>query len=70
MVVAAASAVWALPSSGPVRYWQDRGRVAAKCALAAMAAWVLARYAAGQQEPYFAPLAALLGVSPRWPGLS
>ena len=51
-------------SSGPVRYWQDRGRVAAKCALAAMAAWALARYAAGQQDPYFAPLAALLGVSP------
>jgi uncharacterized membrane protein YgaE (UPF0421/DUF939 family) len=50
-------------SSGPVRYWQDRGRVAAKCALAAMAAWALARYAAGQQDPYFAPLAALLGVS-------
>ena len=51
-------------SSGPVRYWQDRGRVAVKCALAAMAAWTLARYAAGQQDPYFAPLAALLGVSP------
>ena len=29
-----------------------------------MAAWALARYAAGQQDPYFAPLAALLGVSP------
>ena len=28
------------------------------------AAWALARYAAGQQDPYFAPLAALLGVSP------
>ena len=51
-------------SSGPVRYWQDRSRVAAKCALAAIAAWALARYAAGQQDPYFAPLAALLGVSP------
>jgi Fusaric acid resistance protein-like len=51
-------------SSGPVRYWQDRGRVAAKCALAAMAAWALARYAVGQQDPYFAPLAALLGVYP------
>jgi uncharacterized membrane protein YccC len=38
--------------------------VAAKCALAAMAAWALARYALGQQDPYFAPLAALLGVSP------
>jgi hypothetical protein len=41
-------------SSGPVRYWQDRGRLAAKCALAAVAAWVLARYAAGQHDPYFA----------------
>src|ERR1700760_4278056 len=49
-------------SSGPVRYWQDRGRVAAKCALAGMAAWALARYAVGQPDPYFAPLAALLGV--------
>ncbi len=29
-----------------------------------MAAWALARYAVGQQDPYFAPLAALLGVSP------
>ncbi len=51
-------------SSGPVRFWQDRGRVAAKCALAAMAAWAVAHYAVGQQDPYFAPLAALLGVSP------
>ncbi len=51
-------------SSGPVRFWQDRGRVAVKCALAAMAAWALARYAVGQHDPYFAPLAALLGVSP------
>ena len=51
-------------SSGPVRYWQDRGRLAAKCALAAVAAWALARYAAGQHDPYFAPLAALAGVSP------
>jgi uncharacterized membrane protein YccC len=29
-----------------------------------MAAWALARYAVGQPDPYFAPLAALLGVSP------
>ena len=28
-----------------------------------MAAWAVARYAVGQQDPYFAPLAALLGVS-------
>ena len=37
--------------------------MAVKCALAAMVAWALARYAVGQQDPYFAPLAALLGVS-------
>ena len=51
-------------SSGPVRYWQDRSRLAAKGAIAAAAAWALARYAAGQADPYFAPLAALLGVYP------
>ena len=51
-------------ASGPVRYWQDRSRLAAKCAIAAVTAWALARYAAGQADPYFAPLAALLGVSP------
>jgi uncharacterized membrane protein YccC len=49
-------------SSGPVRYWQDRTRLAVKGAFAAAAAWVLAKYAAGQPDPYFAPLAALLGV--------
>jgi len=49
-------------SSGPVRYWQDRARLAVKGAFAAAAAWVLAKYAAGQPDPYFAPLAALLGV--------
>ncbi len=38
--------------------------MAAKCALAAMAAWAVAHYAVGQPDPYFAPLAALLGVSP------
>ena len=51
-------------SSGPVRYWQDRTRLAVKSALAAVVAWVLAKYAAGQPDPYFAPLAALLGVYP------
>ena len=50
--------------SGPVRYWQDRSRLAVKAAIAAVAAWVLAKYAAGQPDPYFAPLAALLGVYP------
>lgn len=51
-------------SSGPARYWQDRSRRAVKAAIAAVAAWALAKYAAGQPDPYFAPLAALLGVYP------
>jgi uncharacterized membrane protein YccC len=51
-------------SSGPVRYWQDRTRLAVKGAIAAVVAWALAKYAAGQPDPYFAPLAALLGVYP------
>lgn len=51
-------------SSGPVRYWQDHTRLAVKGAIAAVVAWVLARYAVGQPDPYFAPLAALLGVYP------
>lgn len=38
--------------------------MALKGAVAAVAAWALARYAAGQPDPYFAPLAALLGVHP------
>jgi uncharacterized membrane protein YccC len=51
-------------SSGPVRYWQDHTRLAVKGAIAAVVAWVLAKYALGQPDPYFAPLAALLGVYP------
>jgi uncharacterized membrane protein YccC len=51
-------------SSGPVRYWQDQTRLAIKGAIAAVVAWVLAKYAAGQPDPYFAPLAALLGIFP------
>ena len=51
-------------SSGPIRYWQDRTRLAVKGTIAAVVAWVLAKYAAGQPDPYFAPLAALLGVYP------
>jgi uncharacterized membrane protein YccC len=47
-----------------VRYWQERVRLAVKGAIAAVAAWVLARYAVGEPDPYFAPLAALLGVYP------
>jgi uncharacterized membrane protein YccC len=51
-------------SSGPVRYWQDQIRLAVKAAIAAVGAWALARYVVGQPDPYFAPLAALLGVYP------
>jgi uncharacterized membrane protein YccC len=51
-------------SAGPVRYWQDQNRLAAKAAIAAVAAWALAKYAGGLPDPYFAPLAALLGVYP------
>src|SRR5580692_9343998 len=51
-------------SSGPVRYWQDQVRLAVKAAIAAVGAWALARYAVGPPDPYFAPLAALLGVYP------
>jgi fusaric acid resistance family protein len=51
-------------SAGPVRYWQDQVRLAVKGAIAAVGAWALARYAIGQPSPYFAPLAALLGVYP------
>lgn len=51
-------------SAGPVRHWQDQVRLAVKSAIAAVAAWALASYAAGLPDPYFAPLAALLGVYP------
>src|SRR5207302_772639 len=50
--------------AGPVRYWQDQVRLAVKAAIAAVGAWALARYAVGQPDPYFAPLAAFLGVYP------
>lgn len=51
-------------AAGPVRYWQDQARLAVKGAIAAVGAWALARYVVGQPGPYFAPLAALLGVYP------
>jgi uncharacterized membrane protein YccC len=51
-------------AAGPVRYWQDHTRLAVKAAIAAVAAWALAKYAAGLPDPYLAPLAALLGVYP------
>ena len=34
-------------SAGPVRYWQERARLALKGSIAAAAAWALAKYAAG-----------------------
>ena len=63
MVLAAGRAA-AARLVGPVRYWQDQVRLAVKASIAAVGAWALARYAIGQPEPYFAPLAALLGVYP------
>jgi uncharacterized membrane protein YgaE (UPF0421/DUF939 family) len=51
-------------SSGPIRFWRDRSRRAVKAAIAAAAAWALAKSAAGQPDPYFAPLAPLLGAYP------
>ncbi len=51
-------------ASGPVRYWQERVRLVVKGTIAAVAAWALAKYVAGQADPYFAPLAALFGVYP------
>ncbi|MEY9212212.1 FUSC family protein [Thermobifida halotolerans] len=46
------------------QYWSERLRLVVKAALAAVLAWVIAKYGLGQPNPYFAPLAALLGVYP------
>jgi uncharacterized membrane protein YgaE (UPF0421/DUF939 family) len=46
------------------RYWRERSKLTAKAVLAGVLAWVAARYVVGNPEPYFAPLAALLGVYP------
>ncbi|XVQ16222.1 FUSC family protein [Spirillospora sp. CA-255316] len=45
-------------------YWRERLEVAVKAVAAAVLAWLAARYVLGHEQPYFAPLAALLGVYP------
>lgn len=59
------SGLWGyvLPWAG-WRYWRERLKLTAKAVLAGVVAWAAARYAVGHSEPYFAPLAALLGVYP------
>ena len=59
-----AGRLWRPAAAGPIRYWQEQLRLAVKGAVAAAAAWTIARYAVGEPDPYFAPLAALLGVYP------
>lgn len=45
-------------------YWTLRLQLAVKSALAAVLAWLVAKHVLGQDNPYFAPLAALFGVYP------
>lgn len=40
--------------------WRSRAFFIAQCALAAATAWALARYAVGHQQPFFAPVAAMV----------
>ncbi|NDU76919.1 hypothetical protein GWI34_30480 [Actinomadura sp. DSM 109109] len=46
------------------RYWDERAKLTLKAVLAAVAAWLVATQVFGERQPYFAPLAALLGVYP------
>ncbi|WP_165978033.1 FUSC family protein [Actinomadura darangshiensis] len=46
------------------RYWEQRAKLTVKAVLAAVVAWLIAKYGVGHAQPYFAPLAALLGVYP------
>ncbi|HEU5029699.1 MAG TPA: FUSC family protein [Spirillospora sp.] len=54
---------YVLPWAGR-RYWRERLKLTAKAVVAGVVAWAAARYVVGHPEPYFAPLAALLGVYP------
>jgi uncharacterized membrane protein YccC len=54
---------YVLPWAG-WRYWRERLKLTAKAVVAGVVAWAAARYVVGHAEPYFAPLAALLGVYP------
>ncbi|MEU4395172.1 FUSC family protein [Kribbella sp. NPDC023855] len=40
--------------------WRNRAFFIAQCSLAAAIAWALARYALGHQQPFFAPVAAMV----------
>ena len=40
--------------------WRDRAFFIAQCAIAAATAWAIARYAVGHQQPFFAPVAAMV----------
>ncbi|GAA0581379.1 FUSC family protein [Actinomadura livida] len=46
------------------RYWEERAKLTVKAVVAATVAWLVARHLVGHPDPYFAPLAALLGVYP------
>ncbi|XRQ04231.1 FUSC family protein [Actinomadura welshii] len=46
------------------RYWTERLKLTLKAVVAAAVAWLIAKYLVGHPQPYFAPLAALLGVYP------
>ncbi|MEV6282993.1 FUSC family protein [Kribbella sp. NPDC051770] len=43
-----------------IERWQNRSFFIVQCALAAAVAWTLARYVLGHQQPFFAPVAAMV----------
>ncbi|GAA1532626.1 FUSC family protein [Kribbella lupini] len=43
-----------------IERWQDRSFFIVQCALAAAVAWTIARYVVGHQQPFFAPVAAMV----------
>ncbi|TDC71026.1 hypothetical protein E1200_03265 [Actinomadura sp. GC306] len=46
------------------RYWEEHTKLTVKAVVAAVVAWLTAKHLVGHPDPYFAPLAALLGVYP------
>ncbi|MFB4314150.1 FUSC family protein [Actinomadura sp. 21ATH] len=46
------------------QYWLERLEITVKAVAASVLAWLAARHLLGHPQPYFAPLAALLGVYP------
>ncbi|MFC4909601.1 FUSC family protein [Actinomadura gamaensis] len=55
---------WARLSHRPPEQWRERAQLIVKAVVAAVLAWLAARFLVGHRQPYFAPLAALLGVYP------